>query len=99
MSSVQVILDFMDLTDQEKVHYAYFNLKQNTRYWSKTVALRRNVEVMTLTEFVEEFNTKFFNMRAMNAQQKDNLKQGSTTLTGAVTKYKIATTLPLSCAN
>ena len=89
ISSIQVILDFMNLTDQEKVRCASFNLKKDARYWWETVALRRNVDVMTWAEFVEEFNTKFFNMRAMSAQQRDfnNLKQGSMTVTEAVTKF------------
>ena len=89
LSSLQVILDFMNLTDQEKVRCASFVLKKDARYWWETVALRRNVDGMSWNDFVVEFNTKFFNMRAMNAQQRDfnNLKQGSMTVTEAVTKF------------
>ena len=38
---------------------------------------------------MEEFNTKFFNIQAMSAQQRNfnNLKQGSMTVTEAVTKF------------
>ena len=53
ISSIQVILDFMNLTDQEKVRCASFNLKKDARYWWETVALRRNVDVMTWVKFVE----------------------------------------------
>ena len=44
---------------------------------------------MSWNDFVVEFNTKFFNMRVMNAQQRDfnTLKQGSMTVTEAVTKF------------
>ena len=53
------------------------------------MALRRNIDGMSWNDFVVEFNTKFFNMRAMNAQQRDfnNLKQGNMTVTEAVTKF------------
>ena len=44
---------------------------------------------MTWTEFVEEFNSKFFNRGAMSAQQKEfnELKQGNMSVTEAVTKF------------
>ena len=76
LSSLQVILDFINVTDQEKVRCASFVLKKDARYWCETVAMRRNVNEMTWADFVGEFNKKFFNMRAMNAQQREfnNLK-------------------------
>ena len=33
LSGLQVILDFMNLTDQEKVKCASFVLKKDARYW------------------------------------------------------------------
>ena len=44
---------------------------------------------MTWADFVEEFNVKFFNKRAMSTQQKEfnELKQGDMTVTEAVTKF------------
>ena len=76
LSGLQVIFDFMNLMDQEKVRCASFVLKKDARYWWETVTMRRNVNTMTWGEFVAEFNAKFFNMRAMSAQQRDfnNLK-------------------------
>ena len=51
--------------------------------------LKRNVNQMTWTYFVEEFNAKFFNRRAISAQQKEfnELKQGNLTVTEAITKF------------
>ena len=61
------------------------------------MALRSNVEVIRWAELVEELNTNFINMRAMSAKQRDfnNLKQGSMTVTEAVTKFnKLARLCP-----
>ena len=43
---------------------------------------------MTWAVFVEEFNEKFFNMKAMNAQHKEfnEIKHGSMTVSEAITK-------------
>ena len=89
LSSLQVILDFMNLIDQEKLRCALYVMKKDACYWCETIVIRRYVNEMTLEDFVTEFNTKFFNMRAMNAQHKDfnNLKQGTMTVIEAVTKF------------
>ena len=44
---------------------------------------------MSWDDFIEEFNSKYFNMRAMNTQQKEftELKQGTMTVTEAVRKF------------
>ena len=44
---------------------------------------------MSWNDFVVEFNTTVFNMRAINAQQRyfNNLKQGSMTLIKVATKF------------
>ena len=95
LAQIQVILTFMNVSDGDKVKCASFVLKKEARYWWETVAIRRNVEQMTWAEFVEEFNEKFFNKRAMNAQQKEfnELKQGSMTVSEAVTKFNQLTKL------
>ena len=47
------------------------------------------MRTMTWDDFLEEFTKKYFNMRAMNVQQKEfaELKQGSMTVTEAVSKF------------
>ena len=44
---------------------------------------------MIWADFVEEFNVKFFNKRAMSTEQKEfnELKKGDMTITEAVTKF------------
>ena len=51
--------------------------------------MKGNVNEMTWADFVGEFNKKFFNMRAMNAQQQEfnNLKQGTMTVNDAMRKF------------
>ena len=53
------------------------------------MAARRDTHAMSWEDFIEEFNSKYFNMRAMNTQQKEfaELKQGMMTVTEAVSKY------------
>ena len=81
----------MNVTDQEKVCCASFIIKKDARYWWETVAMKRNVNEMTCMDFVGEFNKKFFNMRVINAQQREfnYLKQGTITVNDAVMKFSL----------
>ena len=47
LNSVQIILDFMNLNDQDKVRGAIFWLKKDARYWWETIMIRRDVDTMT----------------------------------------------------
>ena len=69
LSSVQLIMDFMELNERERVFCASFMFKREARYWWDSVKARRDVNAMTWAEFVEEFNRKIFNPTAMSAQQ------------------------------
>ncbi|GMN18661.1 hypothetical protein TIFTF001_049834 [Ficus carica] len=44
---IQVILDFMGLTQLEKVLCASFALKKDARHWWMTVQMRRNIATMS----------------------------------------------------
>ncbi|KAL5580524.1 hypothetical protein UlMin_012966 [Ulmus minor] len=90
LSSIETILEFMELSDHEKVMCASYMLRKDARYWWDSVKLRRNVYTMTWGEFVGEFNQKYYNQAAMRAKQKEflNLKQGNMTVIEAVTKFE-----------
>ncbi|KAL5567760.1 hypothetical protein UlMin_024335 [Ulmus minor] len=90
LSSIETILEFMELNDREKVMCASYMLRKDARYWWDSVKLRRNVHAMTWEEFVGEFNQKYYNQAAMRAKQKEflNLKQGNMTVIEAVTKFE-----------
>ncbi|GMN19441.1 hypothetical protein TIFTF001_049914 [Ficus carica] len=52
---IQVILDFMGLTEHEKVLCGSFALNKDARHWWRTVQMRRNVANMDWQDFVAEF--------------------------------------------
>ena len=87
---VQVILDFMGLTEREKVLCASFALKKDARHWRMTVQMRRDVAVMSWQDFVAEFKMMYYNSEILAAQQDElnNLKQGSMTVLEAVQKFE-----------
>ncbi|GMN60011.1 hypothetical protein TIFTF001_029103 [Ficus carica] len=75
---IQVILDFMGLTEQKKVLCASFALKKDARHWWMTVQIRRDVTKMSWQDFVAEFRTMYCNREILAAQQDEfnSLKQG-----------------------
>ncbi|GMN71109.1 hypothetical protein TIFTF001_052618, partial [Ficus carica] len=87
---IQVILDFMRLTEQEKVLCASFVLKKDARHWWMTVQLRRDVTAMNWQDFVTEFHAMYYNREILAAQQDEftSLKQGSMTVMEAVKKFE-----------
>ena len=89
MSEMKKIFNFMNISEIEKVICASFVMKKDTRYWWETVAVRRDTRAMSWDDFIEEFISKYFNMCAMNTQQKEftELKQGTMTVTVAVRKF------------
>ncbi|GMN62276.1 hypothetical protein TIFTF001_031362 [Ficus carica] len=87
---IQVILDFMGLTEQEKVLCASFALKNDIRHWRMTVQMRRNVANMSWQDFVAEFRRMYYNREILAAQQDEfnSLKQGSMSVLEAVKKLE-----------
>ena len=65
---LQVVLNFLELDDRERVLCASFMLRKDARLWWETVQIRRNVSQMTWEDFVEEFREKYFNTEVMEAQ-------------------------------
>ena len=65
ISSIETILDFMHLSDQERVSCASYMLRKDARHWWATVKLRRNVDTMMWAEFVGQFNQKHYNPAAL----------------------------------
>ncbi|KAL5545016.1 hypothetical protein UlMin_008800 [Ulmus minor] len=90
LSSIETILEFMRLTDQERVSCASFMLKKDARHWWATVKVTRDVTEMTWADFVSEFNQKYYKSAILRAQQDEfmNLKQGSMTVIEAVNKFE-----------
>ncbi|GMN35310.1 hypothetical protein TIFTF001_042210 [Ficus carica] len=89
LTSLQIVLNYMDLTEQEKVFCASYVMKKDAHYWWETVQMRRNVLEMTWNDFIKEFNEKFYNRMAMKAQQNEfnNNKQGTVSVIEAICKF------------
>ncbi|GMN62603.1 hypothetical protein TIFTF001_031676 [Ficus carica] len=87
---IQVILDFMGLTEREKVLCDSFALRKDTRHWWITVQMRRDVATMSWQDFVAEFRTMYYNREILATQQVEfnSLKQGSMTVLEAVKKFE-----------
>ncbi|GMN22191.1 hypothetical protein TIFTF001_040201 [Ficus carica] len=87
---IQVILDFMRLTEQEKVLCAFFALKKDARHWWRIVQMRRDVTAMSWQDFITKFRTMYYNREVLAAQQDEftNLRQGSMTVIEAVKKFE-----------
>ncbi|GMN23004.1 hypothetical protein TIFTF001_051278 [Ficus carica] len=87
---IQVILDFMRLTEQEKVLCASFALKKDARHWWMTVQMRRDVTVMSWQDFVTEFRAMYYNREILAVQQDEftNFRQGSMTVMEAIQKFE-----------
>ncbi|GMN19779.1 hypothetical protein TIFTF001_045233 [Ficus carica] len=87
---IQIILDFVGLTEQEKVMCASFALKKDARHWWMTVQMRRNVTTMSWQDFVTEFKAMYYNREILAAQQDEfnSFRQGSMTVMEAVQKFE-----------
>ncbi|GMN70356.1 hypothetical protein TIFTF001_039401 [Ficus carica] len=87
---LQVILNFLRLSDQEKILCASFVLKKDARLWWETVQIRWDVTQMTWEDFVDEFKEKYFNIEDMEAQQDElsNFRQGILSVAEAVQKFE-----------
>ena len=68
LSSIHIIMEFMERNDQEMTICASYMLKREACYWWETIKARRTVRKMTWEDFKTDFNQKFYNPIAMSAQ-------------------------------
>ncbi|GMN36155.1 hypothetical protein TIFTF001_042386 [Ficus carica] len=87
---IQVILDFMGITERKKVLCSSFALKKDARHWWMTVQMRRDVAAISWQDFVAEFRMMYYNSEILTAQQDEftSMKQGSMTVLEAVKKFE-----------
>ncbi|GMN70172.1 hypothetical protein TIFTF001_039215 [Ficus carica] len=87
---IQIILDFMGLTEHEKVMCASFILDKDARHWWMTVQMCRNITTMSWQDFVIEFRAMYYNREILAAQQDEfnSFRQGSMTVMEAVKKFE-----------
>ncbi|GMN21683.1 hypothetical protein TIFTF001_040088 [Ficus carica] len=87
---IQVILDFMGITEREKVLCASFALNKDARHWWMTVQMRRDVAAMSWQDFVAEFRMMYYNSEILAAQQDEftSMKQWLMKVLEAVKKFE-----------
>ena len=90
LSTMDTILDFMELKDDEKIICVAYVLRKEAHYWWEAVKTQRNVREMARADFVYNFNNNFFSLTVLGAQQIKflNFKHGNKTVVKAVKRYK-----------
>ena len=88
LSSMETILDFMELNDRERIIYVAYMLKRETHYWWESVKTRINVCKMYWADFVYEFNKMFFNPTSLSTQKTEFLNFDNMIVAEAIKKFK-----------
>ncbi|MCQ7582457.1 retrotransposon gag domain-containing protein [Salmonella enterica] len=89
LTTLQDIMRFMGLNEQEKVLCASFVLRQDARFWWDTVAARKNIDTMIWSEFLAEFRKKYCDPAAMRSLQNEfnKFRQGDLSVNEAVRRF------------
>lgn len=90
LRSMEAILDFMRLNDQEKISCATFMFKKNARYWWDVIKRTKNLRELTWNQFVEIFNKKYYNATiiAGKINEFNIIQQGSLSVVEAIAKFE-----------
>ena len=60
VSTIEKIFEFVQIEDREKVKCAAYILRKYARIWWEAMKKDRDVTTMTWTEFLREFNSKYY---------------------------------------
>ncbi|XP_042380066.1 uncharacterized protein LOC121972467 [Zingiber officinale] len=88
--SLEMIFDFMQLTDANKVKCAIFMLRDDARVWWEGVRLTVDLATLTWTDFKEVFYGKYFTFdnRTRLAREFLELHQGDLTVAEYVKRFE-----------
>ncbi|GMN31376.1 hypothetical protein TIFTF001_046509 [Ficus carica] len=89
LKSIELVLNFMDLTDNEKVKCASYCLMDDARIWWEGIELSRDISQMIWEDFIQEFNEQYFNMSVTREHYDEfnNFRQGNLSVTEAVKRF------------
>ncbi|GMN31817.1 hypothetical protein TIFTF001_049720 [Ficus carica] len=89
LKSIELVLNFMDLTDNEKVKCASYCLMDDARIWWEGIELSRDISQMIWENFIQEFNEQYFNMSVTREHYDEfnNFRQGNLSVTEAVKRF------------
>lgn len=90
ISSLEVIFEFMNIEDTEKVRCAIFMLKKDARKWWEAAKQGKDLSTMTWEQFKDVFYEKYFtaDVRARRADQLYGLKHGDKTVAEYVRRFQ-----------
>ena len=57
---IEKIFEFVQIKDEDKVKCIVYMLRNDARIWWDVVNKTRGVAIMTWTEFLIEFNSKYY---------------------------------------
>ncbi|KAL5547237.1 hypothetical protein UlMin_006924 [Ulmus minor] len=89
LCNIERILDFMKLSDQERIMCATYKLTKDARYWWEVTGQTKDLETLSWTEFVQMFNRKYFNPTMLLSKEAEfnNIQQGNMTVDEAVLRF------------
>ena len=89
LKSIELVLNFMGLTENEKVKCASYCLMDDARIWWEGIELSRGISQMTWEDFIQEFNEQYFNMSVTRVyyDEFNNFHQGNLSVTEAVKRF------------
>ncbi|KAL5583161.1 hypothetical protein UlMin_015603 [Ulmus minor] len=87
--SIERILDFMMLTDQERIMCATYMFIKDARYWWDVEKQTRDLTTLSWTEFVQMFNRKYFSPTVLLCKEAEfnNLQQGNLSVDEVVRQF------------
>ena len=76
---IEMIFEFVQIEDEEKVKCVMYMLRKDARIWREVVKKSRDVTTMTWTEFLREFNSKYYSQAIVNSKitKFNRLQQGN----------------------
>ncbi|KAL5555351.1 hypothetical protein UlMin_037587 [Ulmus minor] len=89
LRNIERILDFMKLSDQERIMCATYKLTKDARYWWEVTGQTKDLETLSWTEFVQMFNRKYFNPTMLLSKEAEfnNIQQGNMTVDEVVLRF------------
>ena len=79
VSMAEKIFEFVQIEDEENVKYVVYMLRKDAGIWWEAMKKSRDVVAMTWTEFLREFNSKYYSQAIINNKVAEftKLQQGN----------------------
>ncbi|XP_012850947.1 PREDICTED: uncharacterized protein LOC105970658 [Erythranthe guttata] len=90
IKSLEVIYDYMKMTDQDRVHCAIFLLRNEARHWWEGIKEGVNLENLSWDNFKIQFFEKYFSkdVRAHKLREFLELRQGDLSMIEYIRRFE-----------